>query len=156
MHELIELAELDLRYEGCSLKDPAREKRLLNSILENGIREPLQGIDGAEGKILFDGFKRRRCAAKLGIGIVPWRCMADDAIGAIAGLMRLADARKPGLLEQAAWIDELKGSFDMSGAQVAALVEKSPAWVSLRSGILASMSDKVRSRIFKGEFPAWA
>ena len=66
MHELIELAELDLRYEGCSLKDPAREKRLLNSILENGIREPLQGIDGCEGKILFDGFKRPALRSKTG------------------------------------------------------------------------------------------
>jgi hypothetical protein len=154
MHELIELADLDLRYEVCSLGDPACEKRLLNSILEKGIREPLLGIDGDDAKILLDGFKRRRCAKKLGIGIAPWRSMGTDAIEAIAGLMRLADARKPGLLEQAAWIDELKGSFGMSGAQVASLLEKSPAWVSVRSGILASMSDKVRGRIFKGEFPA--
>ena len=33
MCELIELADLDLRYEVCSLRDPAREKRLLTSIL---------------------------------------------------------------------------------------------------------------------------
>ena len=156
MCELTELAELDLRYEVCSLRDPAREKRLLNSILERGIREPLLGIDGEDSRILLDGFKRLRCAKKLGIGIAPWRCMGSDATEAIAGLMRLADARKPGLLEQAAWIDELKCSLGLSGLQVAALLEKSPAWVSVRSGILASMSDKVRSRIFKGQFPAWS
>ena len=82
--------------------------------------------------------------------------MGTDAPEAIAALMRLADARKPGLLEQAAWIDELKGSFGMSGAEVAALLEKSPAWVGVRSGILASMGGKVRDRIFKGAFPAWS
>ena len=156
MCELIELADLDLRYEVCSLRDPAREKRLLNSILERGIREPLLGIDGEDTRILLDGFKRRRCAEKLRIGIAPWRSLGTDAIEAIAGLVRLSEARRPGLLEQAAWIDELKGSFGMSGAQVASLLEKSPAWVSVRSGILASMSEKVRGRIFKGLFPAWS
>jgi hypothetical protein len=156
MSELIELAELDLRYQGCSLWDPAVEKRLVNSILEKGITEPLLGIDGQDGKILLDGFKRQRCAKKLNIAIVPWRCLGAEAIEAIAALVRLWQARKPGLLEQAAWIDQLKGSFDMSGAQVAVLLEKSPAWVSLRSGILASMSDKVRDTIFKGRFPAWS
>ena len=156
MAELIELAELDLRYQGCSLVNPGREKHLLTSILEKGITDPLLGIDGSDGKILLDGFKRQRCAKKLGIAIVPWRCLGADTIEAIAALVRLWQARRPGLLEQAAWIDQLKGSFGMSGVQVAALLEKSPAWVSLRSGILASMSDKVRDTIFKGQFPAWS
>ena len=156
MWELIELADLDLRYEVCSLGDPARERRLLKSILERGIREPLLGIDGEDARILLDGFKRLRCAKRLRIGIAPWRSMGTDEPEAIAGLMRLSDARKPGLLEQAAWIDELKGSFGMTGAQVAELLEKSPAWVGVRSGILASMGDKARRRIFKGEFPAWS
>lgn len=156
MAQLIEIAELDLRYQGCSLGNPEREKRLLSSILEKGIVEPLLGIDGPEGKILLDGFKRQRCAKRLGIGMAPWRCLGADPIEAIAALVRIWQARRPGLLEQAAWIDQLKGSFGMSGIQVAALLEKSPAWVSLRSGILASMTDKVRERIFKGQFPAWS
>ena len=71
MWELIELADLDLRYEVCSLGDPAREKRLQISILERGIRELLLGIDGDDAKILLDGFKRLRCAENPHIGIAP-------------------------------------------------------------------------------------
>jgi len=43
MSESVELSSLDLRYEGYRLRDDAREARLLASIAERGIDEPLQG-----------------------------------------------------------------------------------------------------------------
>ena len=39
-HE-VELSGLDLRYEGFRLKQPAIEERLLASIAQRGIEEPL-------------------------------------------------------------------------------------------------------------------
>ena len=41
MRENVELSSLDLRYEGHRLRDDAREARLLASIAERGIEEPL-------------------------------------------------------------------------------------------------------------------
>jgi len=72
MRENVELSSLDLRYEGHRLRDDAREARLLASIAERGIEEPLEGVDTSTARFLLDGFKRCRSARKLGIACVPY------------------------------------------------------------------------------------
>jgi len=77
MSETVELSELDLRYEGYRLRDDAREARLLASILERGIERPLHGVGPPGGRqLLLDGFKRLRCAKKLGLSCVPYMSIA--------------------------------------------------------------------------------
>ena len=71
MREEIELAELDVRYENYRMKNPAFEKRLLASIAQRGIEQALEGAASGEGKILLNGFKRRRCALRLGLQRLP-------------------------------------------------------------------------------------
>jgi hypothetical protein len=44
----------------------------------------------------------------------------------------------------------------MSTAEIAGLLERSKAWVSVRSGIIHEMSDYVLDQIFKGRFPVYA
>ena len=61
----VELASLDLRYESFRLKAPAVEERLLGSIAQRGIEEPLEGVEVQERGVLLNGFKRYRCARKL-------------------------------------------------------------------------------------------
>ena len=68
----VELSSLDLRYEHYRMKHPALEARLLASIVQRGIEEALEGVDQAPGSILLNGFKRYRCACKLGMGSVPF------------------------------------------------------------------------------------
>ena len=59
MIKQIEISSLDLRYEGYRLKSKIAEKILLASIIEHGIRDPLQGVDLGDGiSILLNGFKR--------------------------------------------------------------------------------------------------
>ena len=59
MVEEIELSTIDLRYESCRLKNPVLEARLLASIAERGIEEPLEGVDKAEARILLNGVSVR-------------------------------------------------------------------------------------------------
>jgi len=154
--EKIELASLDLRYEGCRLKSPLTEKSLLCSILEHGIRDPLQGVDVGDQRILLDGFKRYRCAKKLNIGTVPYICLGNDEVCGIVDLIRISNAKSLGILEQARLIEELKRVHQMGNSDIAALLEKSKAWVSVRSGIVGEMSPYVMRKIFNGEFPVYA
>ena len=44
MAEEIEISTIDLRYESYRMKNPALEARLLASIAERGIEEPLEGV----------------------------------------------------------------------------------------------------------------
>lgn len=154
--EQVEISSLNLRYETFRLKAPGVEKTLLASILENGIRDPLQGVDREGERILLDGFKRYRCARKLNIGIVPYISLGNDEACGIIELIRISNARGLSILEQARLIDELKSVHQMSTADIARLLEKSASWVSVRTGILKEMSETVRAKIFSGQFPVYS
>lgn len=156
MIEQIEIESLDLRYETYRLKSLSAEKILLTSILENGIRDPLQGINKNDGKILLNGFKRYRCAQKLGIGIVPYISLGEDEAHGIIEFIRASNSKGLSILEQAILIDELKTIHNMANADIAGLLEKSKAWVSVRTGIIGQMSSIVKEKVFNGQFPVYS
>ncbi|MBT8332589.1 MAG: chromosome partitioning protein ParB [Deltaproteobacteria bacterium] len=156
MVEQVEISSLDLRYQDCRMRCPGAEKALLLSILDKGIRDPLQGIDTQQCRILLDGFKRYRCANKLGIGIVPYSSLSSDEATGIIELIRMSNATSLSILEQAKLIDELKSVHHMSVSEIARLVDKSKGWVGMRVGIIGQMSPLVMSKIFGGKFPVYA
>ncbi len=152
----VEISSFDLRFEGCRLQNKEAERILLASISENGIRKPLQGVDVEQARILLNGFKRYRCARRLGIAVVPYVSLSTDTGAGILELLRMSNEKGLGILEQARLIEELKDSHHMSTADIAGLLEKSKAWVSVRSGIMREMSRVVREKIFCGQFPVYA
>lgn len=156
MVQQVEISSFDMRFEGYRLRNRVAERSLLASISENGIRDPLQGVDMENTPILLNGFKRYRCAKKLGIGIVPYLSLSSDAAIGIIELLRISNAKGLGILEQARLVEELKNAHGMSTADIAGLLEKSKAWVSVRSGIMREMSRFVMEKIFSGQFPVYA
>src|SRR6266481_1080415 len=96
----VELGSLDLRYESFRLKQPPLEGRLLSSILQRGIDEPLEGVDlpagpagVKEARVLLNGFKRYRCARQLRLATVPYTSLGQDEAAAILGLLKLSNDR---------------------------------------------------------------
>ncbi len=156
MIENVEVSSIDLRYEHYRLKNIKLETSLLNSILKNGIRDPLFGSSSNNCNILLDGFKRFRCAQKLSIKTVPFEIIADDQALGIIKLLRLSGNRKMNILEQARLIDELVNIFKMSFSEIAFQLERSKTWVAMRAGVISQMSDFVREQIFNGSFPAYS
>jgi hypothetical protein len=138
------------------MRSAGAEKALLLSILDKGIRDPLQGIDTKQCRILLDGFKRYRCANKLGIGIVPYCSLGSDEAFGIIELIRISNAKSLSILEQAKLIDELKRVHNMSVSEIAQLVDKSKGWVGMRVGMIGQMSEFVMRKIFSGQFPVYA
>lgn len=156
MIEDVEISSFDLRYEGCRMKNAAAEKALLASISEVGIREALQGAECEGNRILLDGFKRYRCAKKLGIGMTPYFALGADEALAIVHLLRMANSRNLNILEQARFIEELRTVHKMGVWEIANLLGRSKSWVSMRCGLISRMSELVLEKIFRGEFPAYA
>lgn len=162
MTEQVEISGFDLRYEDYRMKNPTAEKTLLASILEQGIREPLQGVDtlepsGTSGpRILLNGFKRYRCAVKLSLAMVPYTSLGNDEAFGIITLLRIANAKTLSILEQAKLIDELSKVHKLSVSEMARLLDKSKGWVSMRLGMIEQMSETVMEKIFKGKFPAYS
>jgi len=119
MIEQIEISSLDLRYESYRMKSPGAEKVMLGSISENGIRDPLQGVSTNKARILLNGFKRYRCAKRLGIGIVPYCSLGSDEALGIIELLRISNSMSLSILEQAKLIDELKTVHKMCNGEIA-------------------------------------
>jgi hypothetical protein len=157
MLQQIEISRLDLRFEGHRLKNKEAEMKLLTSISENGIRDPLQGVESADMYVLLNGFKRYRCAKKLSISIVPYCNLVQGDTGTgIIELLRISNSKSLNILEQAKLIDELKSVYQMSTKDIADLLEKSKAWVSARTGIIKEISKNTMDKIMDGQFPIYA
>jgi hypothetical protein len=156
MAQEVELGSLDLRYEGFRLKQPALEERLLTSIAQRGIEEPLEGVEVQGQAVLLNGFKRYRCARKLRVESVPYISLGQDEAGAIMSLLKLSNHRTLNILEQAVFIAELKNVLRMNVAEIALELSRSKSWVTMRLGLLSEMSAKVRQQLFTGAFPVYS
>jgi len=150
-----ELPTLDLRYESYRMKNPVLEARVLASIAERGIEEPLEGVDTKGTRILLNGFKRVRCARKLRMGVVPYSSLGEDEAMGIVDLMRISNHKSLSILEQARFIEDLKNLHKMSTAEIAEQLSRSKSWVSMRLGLITEMSETVREKIFSGAFPVY-
>ena len=155
MSETVERTNLDLRYQTYRMRNDAAEARLLASIAERDIEQPLAGVNTPQGRLLLDGFKRYRCAAKLGIECVPYVSLGEEEAAGIASLMR-AKQKTLSILEQARFVVELISLHDMSMADVAEMLSRSKAWVSMRRGLLTEMSQAVQEILFRGAFPVYS
>ena len=155
MEASIEIAMIDLHYEGHRMRHALTEKRLLEGILQQGIREPLLGTMRGDFCILVDGFKRLRCAKKLGITHVAVVLIGSGDAEAIIILMQRSNAQSLTILEQAKLVGELRTTHGLSAGEIARRLERSVAWVSMRSGLLAEMKPLVIDKIMRGEFPAY-
>jgi hypothetical protein len=151
----IELSMLDLRYESYRMKSAAQEARLLASIAARGIEEPLEGAEGRDCKVLLNGFKRYRCARKLGIETVPYTSLGQEEAEGIIALLRISNNKSLSILEQARFVDDLRKLHRMNVAEIAAALGRSKSWVSMRLGLIGEMTAKVRERIFSGAFPIY-
>jgi hypothetical protein len=152
----IEISALDLRYESYRMKNPALEGRLLASIAQRGVQEPLEGVESADRPILLNGFKRCRCARQLKITTVPYASLGQEEVRAILNLLRISNDKTLSILEQARFLDELKNVRRMTLAEIAAELSRSKAWVSLRLSLMSEMSEGVREKLFSGAFPVYA
>ncbi len=156
MRREVELAALDLRYESYRMKNPAVEARLLASMARGGIEEALEGVDRTPASILLNGFKRYRCAKKLGIGMAPYSSLGEEEGEAIVNLLRVANSKSLSLLEQAGFLDHLHQREGRSVAEIAEQLARSKAWVSMRLGLIQAMSPRVREKLFRGDFPVYS
>lgn len=156
MTRQIEIDELDLRYEAFRMRNPRLEGELLCSIRERGVEEPVFGVDTEQAPVLLDGFKRLRCARALGLARLPYESHGPDPAQGIVSLLQSRPGSALTILEQAAFLDELRATHDWSRAEMARQLSRSKAWVSLRLDLFKGLRPAVRAKLFSGHFPAYA
>ena len=71
-------------------------------------------------------------------------------------MLRVSEAKPLSILEQAKLVEALQGACHLSLTDIARLLDKSKAWVSVRSGMIREISPTVMNRVFSGQFPLYA
>jgi len=153
--ETLELSQVDTRYEGLRLRNAKQEQTLFFSIKKMGIQEPLDIIKSLEEElfILVNGYKRYRIAKELNIEILPINTLDTGVVPGLIKFIKLSDNRGISHIEQACLVDELHNRHGLDTIDIAKQLDRSPAWVRIRLGILEEIDDTVRERIMSGEFP---
>jgi len=67
-----------------------------------------------------------------------------------------AEQKTLSILEQARFVVDLIAIHDMSIADVAEMLSRSKAWVSMRRGLLDEMSEPLQELLFRGAFPVYS
>lgn len=156
MAEEADLSSFDLHYETYRLRNPAQEARLLASITERGIEEPLEGVEVDGRRMLLNGFKRYRCARKLSLSTVPYASLGGEVGAGIIAVLRVSNNKGLSIVEQARFIDELRSFHKLTVADIAETLSRSKAWVTMRLGLLRDMGETTREKIFNGAFPVYS
>jgi hypothetical protein len=119
-------------------------------------KSPSRGVDTPEGRFLLNGFKRYRCAQKLGMACVPYLSLGQEEATGILNLMRVSTDRALGILEQARFVADLVTIHGMSVAEIAETLSRSKGWVSMRRDLLAGISPVIQAILFRGAFPVYS
>jgi hypothetical protein len=154
----MELSALDLRLSHTRQRNIEAERRLLSSIMERDIVDPLLVSSCKEtgSAVLLDGFKRYRCAAKLNKNIVMVEYIGEDVVDGVLSFLRRDQTGGLCILEQAGLIEELHKKYGLGVSDIARRLERSPSWVSVRLGMIGEIGELVREKILSGAFPARA
>jgi hypothetical protein len=152
----VELSSFDLRYEDHRMKNSRLEAKLLVSIQERGVERPLEGVDSDAGRVLLNGFKRYRCARKLGLGIVPYASLGNDEAMGIIAVLRASGEKKLSIIEQAQFVEELSQQHRLTVLEIAECLSRSKSWVVMRLGLVREMAGVVREQVLCGAFPVYS
>lgn len=154
---LLEMKTLDTRLEHTRTRNAAAERKLLTSITERDILDPIQVVSSEKDDthVILDGFKRYRCALKLKMGTIPAVVIANSEVEGIFTFIR-RHQHQTGLniLDQAALVEELHTRYHLSIYDIAKKLDRAPSWVSMRLGMLKDLTPFVRKKIMSGAFPA--
>jgi hypothetical protein len=103
--------------------------------------------------LLFDGFKRYRCAQKLNLHQVPVTILGDHEVVGIVRILCDNQSSTLNALEEAVFIEELNSRHGLSYSEISRRLNRSVSWVSLRAEMIRSMSSSIREIIMSGKFP---
>src|SRR5437764_12989175 len=81
------------------------------------------------------------------MGLAPYASLGAEEAAAILNLLRVSNDHSLSILEQAAFLDQLRKLEQSSVAELAEQLSRSKSWVSMRLGLLAEMSPRVREKI---------
>jgi ParB family transcriptional regulator, chromosome partitioning protein len=152
----LEFHQLDRRYDGLRVRQPARERRLLASLADVGQQMPIVVVTRDTRYLVVDGHKRVRCLHRLHrdtVAAVVWDMVASDAL--IFRHLLQTDAPE-NVFEQAWLLRALHEEHGLTLDVVARRFDRSVSWVSRRLSLLRTLPDTIQQHVRDGYIVAHA
>jgi len=149
---VLELHQLELRYEKLRRRDRRREAQLVASLAEGGQLLPIVVLaSGVAGRyVVLDGYKRVRALRRLRVDTVRavvWELEEAEAL-LLERLMRTAAAHSA--LEQGWLLVELRDRFGLSLDELARRFDRGKSWVSRRLALVTELPAEIQEQVRLG------
>jgi ParB/RepB/Spo0J family partition protein len=155
----LEFHQLERRWEHLRVRHPARQRRLLASLADNGQQTPIVVV-AAEGHadryVVVDGYKRIAALEQLGrdtVEAVVWP-MSEAAAILLDRSLRLSEHETA--LEVGWLLAELQQRFGYSLDELARRFDRSVSWVSRRLGLVELLPETIQQQVREGKIMAQA
>jgi ParB family transcriptional regulator, chromosome partitioning protein len=152
----LEFHQLDLRYDGLRVRQPARERRLLASLADAGQQMPIVVVPLESRYVVRDGHKRVRCLQRLHrdtVAAVVWAMAASEAL--IFRHLLQTDATE-NVFEQAWLLRALHEEHGLALDLVARRFDRSVSWVSRRLSLVRTLPETIQQHVRDGHIVAHA
>jgi ParB/RepB/Spo0J family partition protein len=152
----LEFHQLELRYEGLRVRQPARERRLLASLADAGQQMPIVVVTAGSTYVVVDGHKRVRCLRRLQcdtVAAVVWEMAEAEALI----FRHLLHTDAPASAFEQGWL--LRTLHEQHGLALDALArrfDRSVSWVSRRLSLVRTLPEAVQQHVQEGRLVAHA
>lgn len=150
---VVEVEQVERRYEGLRVIDRGRVARLAASIAEVGQRTP--ALVTRSG-VLVDGYHRLHALRRMGVDVMEAVELSVDGAEALVLAWQLETGRRRSALEDAWLLRELVESQGWKQSELATRLRRSKAWVSGRLGLVRALPEDVQEAVRSGRIPAQA
>lgn len=158
----LEFHQLDKKYAGLRIADAQRTARLVASICEHGQRQPVLVVRGSNGDgeieryVLIDGYARVGALSELKRDSVHATVLELSEAHALLLAFRLERNRARSAIEEAWLLRELLSVHGVAQRDLAALLGRSPSWVSRRLGLIEALPAVAEEAVRAARLPAQA
>lgn len=153
----VELGRLQRKYADLRIAGPVDS--LVASMAEVGQQAPVLVVGDAQNgsePVLIDGYRRVRALGRLKCDTVRALHLDMDEAAALVLRHQQAVAARPTALEDGWLLAELLQQHGANQRELAQRLQRSPAWVSGRLGLVRELPDSIQDRVQSGQVPAHA
>lgn len=152
----LELGELDLRYAELRIRDAARERRLVGSLLEHGQQTPVLVVRDGAAWVLIDGYVRVAALRKLARDLVDAAAMDVPEAEALVLGHGLDNGRTRTALEEGWLLRELCERHGIRQQELARRLDRSTSWVSRRLALVSTLPEAAQEMVRIGKLAVQA
>ena len=152
----LELHQLERKYAGLRIADPARRSQLGASLSTDGQQMPVVVVrtDRAERYVLIDGYQRVGALETLAKDHVDAVVVTMPEDMALAMTHRLQHSRRASALEEGWLLQELTTQYGHDLGRLSVMLCRSRSWVSRRLSLVHVLPESVQAAVREGRVNA--